>query len=120
MIEAANETAAGQYQYLSIIWKGKAVDLNGDGVLNRDIIKEYEGSINCEKILKSEKSGIVYPIEAFGRQQIILIDFPKQSLFCFNKEKYDKFFIECTDIIKAEKAYLEKKEREKEIERGNV
>ena len=38
----------------------------------------------------------------------------------FNKEKYDKFFIECTDIIKAEKAYLEKKEREKEIERGNV
>lgn len=89
LIEAANETAAGQYQYLSIIWKGKAVDLNGDGVLNRDIIKEYEGSINCEKILKSEKSGIVYPIEAFGRQQIILIDFPKQSLFCFNKEKYE-------------------------------
>ena len=30
LIEAANETAAGQYQYLSIIWKGKAVDLNGE------------------------------------------------------------------------------------------
>ena len=52
LIEAANETAAGQYQYLSIIWKGKAVDLNGDGVLNRDIIKEYEGSLN----LKNQES----------------------------------------------------------------
>ena len=89
LIAEANEKAAGYYQYLSITWKGPAIDLNGDGILNSDILKEYEGASECERILKSKKAGIVYPLDGFSRQQTILIDCPKQSLFCFNKEKLE-------------------------------
>lgn len=88
-IEDANEKAAGRYQYLSITWKGPAIDLNGDGVLNSDILKEYEGASECERILKAKDAGIVYPLDGFSRQQIILIACIKQGLFCFNKEKLE-------------------------------
>ena len=83
LIDAANEKVAGCYQYISLTWNGQAIDLNGDGVLNSDIIKEYEGSVNSETAIKSGKSGIVFPLSNVDRKQVILIDIPIQGLLFF-------------------------------------
>lgn len=91
LIAEANESAAGYYQYLSITWKGPAIDLNGDGILNSDILKEYEGASECEKILKSKKAGIIPPHSSFSDKKQILIDMPAQSIKLFepnNKQEW--------------------------------
>lgn len=81
LISRMNNNIAGNYKYESISWSGPAIDFNGDGKADTDMIKEYAGMDNCENLLKSKNSGVVARLYKLNSATSIFISVPMQILY---------------------------------------
>ena len=85
-LEQISDTYQGRYKCSSMVWNGNPIDVDGDGLANTELSKEFP----CEKsLLNNWQAALlspvrIFPIISYKQENRILIDIPMQFT------KYDK------------------------------
>ena len=82
LIGKISDSLRGEYKCVSMTWLGSAIDLNSDGILNSDMIKEFSSFENAAPALLS--SAFIFPTDCYHQENRITLIIPMQFI------KYNK------------------------------
>lgn len=82
LIEQISDSLQGEYKCVSMTWCGSAIDMDGDGTPNTDLIKEFSSYENASPAIKS--SAYLYPINKYNQANRLSLSIPMQYIK-FNK-----------------------------------
>lgn len=82
-LEKITDTIVGRYECRSIVIQGQELDLNGDGSVGNDMIREFDGYDFAQSLIESTPVR-VYAVKGYDREASISLEIPKQ---CVNYDK---------------------------------